>query len=144
MAPVSTSYDSWQRWVTATRGHLSQDRTPEQKPRRRQGLTWGSSPGKSFLVKKIIRWGPHWYSWGMTRGQEQVVGACRQKKRPESRAHIMKPSEATLRSSPLCNNEWIVKLFKQWNDTVIHTFLEGLFCQLKKKKRQICMGHFSS
>lgn len=58
-------------------------------------------------------------------------------KRPESWAHIMKPSEATLRSSPLCNNEWIVKLFKQWNDTVIYTFLEGLFCQLKKKDKYV-------
>lgn len=54
-------------------------------------------------------------------------------KRSESRGHIMKPFEPTLKSSPLCN-EWIVKLFKQWNDTVIYTFLEGLFCQLKKMK----------
>ena len=58
-------------------------------------------------------------------------------KRSESRGHIMKPFEPTLKSSPLCNNEWIVKLFKQWNDTVTYTFLEGLFCQLKKMKTNV-------
>ena len=55
-------------------------------------------------------------------------------KRSESRGRIMKPFEPTLKSSPLCNNEWIVKLFKQRNETVTYTFLEGLFCQLKKMK----------